>query len=1023
MRIFSHIKRTLVLSLIISTGFGLHAETKPSLTRYRNSFRAAALTPPRNADEAAIVPPYFTDFSNGLAGWTIIDANNDGETWSKGNNTAKCSFSMDGPMDDWLITPAIRLEAGASYDMTFDARGSGKWWPERMEIKYGKGPSAADMTDVILEPTIIGNETFETYSTRFAPQSDGIYYIGFHCISDPDMFKLEITNINISAGVSAAVPGTVTDLTATPATGGELKCTVAFTTPATAIDGGPLASLTKVDVMRDGDIIKSFDAPAVNTRLEFTDTPTTGGEKTYSVVAYNASGNGPEASVTALVGFDIPEPLAAAWIARTETEGEALVCWEPVTRDIKGNSMTEEDVRYVIYRQGPTGWTPLADNIKGTSYTYQAVAPGDQDFVEVIVYPYTTAGSGDGMITDMVALGTPYTQLHESFADVSLSYIWGYRERGGAELLIHNDSDYIGRSSQDHDNGYLAVLAETAYTGVDFFSGMISLINNPHPLLSLYTVNMGDNGLDDANLISVYAREIGTDNWAEVMAPTAVADICRRQPYVWGQAQIPLDDFAGKVIEFQISTDGVKYIYTMIDNIQLQGVKGNDLSACIKASNLVNTGTHYPVTVEVTNNGASTADAYTVELYSDNQLVASAQRTALDRQATDTIEFEAYMPAMADYAVTLEARVVYPEDEETADNSATMSVRPHDQNLPVATDLTGKRSDATVNLSWERPALENMRAEQITESFEEADGFSADYPGWTFVDLDSQPVFIEGRIPGIDNHVSTGSFWIWDNDAIDWNQPVHNAKTGSKYLFAPGTRGKSTDNWAISPELSGESQMLAYWGQSRMYTYPEAVEIYYSTGSVNPAEFIKIDNGSVNPVNAAWTEYYCRLPEGAKRFAIRSCSYDTWAMMIDDVTFTPAHPSSYEIAGYNVYRNGMKLNDQPVEATTFADTTYDSTQPAEYYVTVVYRDRGESRASNLYARTTEIRTTPGSGISIAAEGDRIVIRGAEGLETTLATADGKVIFNGIASATTTVRVSAGVYIVKAGNVTRKLIVR
>lgn len=66
--------------------------------------------------------------------------------------------------------------------------------------------------------------------------------------------------------------------------------------------------------------------------------------------------------------------------------------------------------------------------------------------------------------------------------------------------------------------------------------------------------------------------------------------------------------------------------------------------------------------------------------------------------------------------------------------------------------------------------------------------------------------------------------------------------------------------------------------------------------------------------------------------------------MIDDVTYAPAKFDGVAV-GYNIYRDGVRLNDAPVEATSFVDEAPEA--PAHRYgVTTVY-DLGESPVSNI----------------------------------------------------------------------------
>ncbi|MDE6027810.1 MAG: hypothetical protein K2G23_07055, partial [Muribaculaceae bacterium] len=75
-----------------------------------------------------IVPPYLNEFSSedDLGGWIIEDANGDEVTWfweSIDGGDIRNSFSSEDA-DDWLISPAVKLEKGKAYFVSIDARGT-----------------------------------------------------------------------------------------------------------------------------------------------------------------------------------------------------------------------------------------------------------------------------------------------------------------------------------------------------------------------------------------------------------------------------------------------------------------------------------------------------------------------------------------------------------------------------------------------------------------------------------------------------------------------------------------------------------------------------------------------------------------------------------------------------------------------------------------------------------------------------------------------------------------------------------
>lgn len=980
----------------------------------------------------AIVPPYSCDFESGIDGWTILDANGDGKTWMESQGAIRVSYNSSLDMDDWLITPPVKLEAGKAYNVSFQAKSNGTSFPERIEVKYGKANTAEGMTETLVPATDLTTGEWVDFAQMLAPEEDGTYYIGFHGISDADMFYLWLDNFQIEAGVSALAPGLATNLTATPDASGALKCTVAFNAPDKTMNGQTLSSLTKVELLRGDEVIETFDAPAVGAPLSYEDTAAPQGNVTYTVIGYNDEGAGLKASVTTFVGFDLPSPVESATIQTTDTEGQVIVSWTPVTIDINGLTLPAGEVTYKLVKAEGNALVTIAENLTGESYTYQAVAAGEQDFVQVGVQAVTSAGEGDLAATDMIPVGTPYNGLSESFPDGTLNYIWGLRAINGGTVKILTDESFKDLTSQDADNGFIAIQAGGIDSGADFFSGLISLDGIENPGLVFYTYNIvGEQGDADENEIAVSVKELGQDEWTVIMPATSVNDLCPGVANDWGRVSVSLGAYANKVIQFQITGVAKTFTYTLLDNIKVGSILGHDVAAtAISAPGKVKTGENYTVGVTVANEGAQVAEAFSVELYADEELVETKAVETLETGKSTNVSFERTMPALATEPVTYFAKVVYAADE-NAENNQTSSIEvvPVVSNLPVATDLQASNVEAGIKLTWNEPNLEGGVPEEITDDFEDGESFAAEYGNWTFVDGDNSAVggFQGIDLPGIAAGTATGSFWIFDNTSESFNASF-DAHSGNKYLFAlfrydDGT----TDDWAISPELTGDAQTISFYARSYSTSYPEKITVYYSTGSKETSDFIEVEGSTVSSVPGEWTEYSYNLPAGAKYFAIRSWATSSFMLMVDDVTYTPAGvTANLEIAGYNIYRDGVKINDAPVADCEYIDSNVEVGTQYTYVVTVVYTDKGESRGSDEVVITREDVSVDGIGdgaVSIKAENGKVVVLNAEGLDVVVAAANGAVVYSGAGELKTEVAVANGVYVVTAGKTVRKVIVR
>ena len=127
--------------------------------------------------------------------------------------------------------------------------------------------------------------------------------------------------------------------------------------------------------------------------------------------------------------------------------------------------------------------------------------------------------------------------------------------------------------------------------------------------------------------------------------------------------------------------------------------------------------------------------------------------------------------------------------------------------------------------------------------------------------------------------------------------------SGEQSMMSTGTTidtGTPTNNWLITPELSGEEQTVSFWvnapgdevsrGEQNPNSGPETFDLYYSEDDTNPNSFIKINKDSYEAVYD-WKQYNIDLPEGAKYFAIvhtstgslTSYNYEPDRVCVDDV--------------------------------------------------------------------------------------------------------------------------------------------
>lgn len=972
----------------------------------------------------SIVPPYSNTFDSSISleGYTLIDANNDGETWTVYGDKLRMKYNSSIPMDDWIITPGMKLEAGKSYKVTFEA--STNYYNERVEAKWGMQPTVEGMTETLVPPTDIDGDLYTSASLELGdyinPTVTGTYYIGIHGISDADCYYLYIDNLSVGAPVSDLAPGSVTDLKALTDPDGAFKATVSFVAPTVTHAGSALTTITHIDVLRGNEVMHSFENVAPGQACSFIDEVGVEGNVTYRVIAYNDEGAGAATDVTTFIGIDVPAAPTGVRITDSATDpGMITISWDAVTTDRNGQPINPSFVTYAVaqYEDG-YGWVDMKAGLTDTFYTFRAVEAGQQTFVQYVVYAETKAGY-EGTASELEPVGTPYNGVDESFADGHMSYDWavGYAAANG-KWYIYGDSSMNGMTSCDDDGGYAGMLGYSQGAYSSLISGKILLENAVNPGLSFFAYSQDS---DDCNTIDVFVREAGTAEWTS--AGTYITHEVAA-PGEWGLIVLPLPEYAGKTIQVRIQAMTETFSYTFIDAIHVGALLDFDLVAkSITAPETVKPGSDYSVSVKVANMGIKAVDSYSVELYANGEKVETKEMTALVPGKSVEAIFGLTMSPVVTEPVEYKAVVCFSDDQKLENNeSAEAVVTPEVSTLPRVTDLGGKYEGGAAVLTWTAPDVATAVV-STTVDFEDATSWAHEYKDWTFVDLDGSPVggFQSANIPGIVPDETTASFFVFDS-SNGYNETFV-GHSGHKYLAALYRMdGGATDDWAISPELSGNAQTISFWARSYSGAYPEKIEMYYSNGGGNLEDFVKVGE-TVEAVPNTWTEYSFDVPGGAIFFAVRSCATNSFVLMLDDFTFVSSEVANISINGYDVYRDGEKVNDALVKECTYTDAQMPA--GSHTYVVITEYTLGNSAPSNAVTLSpiTGIDETVAQNITIVGSKGAITVTGAEGELVTIAAADGKLIFSGEASARETVAVSAGVYVVRAANVAGKVAVK
>ncbi len=242
------------------------------------------------------------DTADDFAAFGVLDANNDGKTWTfNEDGMAQYTYSSSNDGDDWLITPAVYLEKGKAYAFSVDAMARSASYPERVEVKLGAEPKASAFEQQVIAPTdVTWADALVTLSNDVVTVAEsGYYHFGIHAISDADQYCLYVDNIVIEEGADPNAPDVVADFSVESVGGEAPAVTVVFTAPAVAINGNPLTELTKIELLRDGNVVKTFTDVAPGQKVVYTDNDETltVGTHSYQIISYNNAGAGVKSEV------------------------------------------------------------------------------------------------------------------------------------------------------------------------------------------------------------------------------------------------------------------------------------------------------------------------------------------------------------------------------------------------------------------------------------------------------------------------------------------------------------------------------------------------------------------------------------------------------------------------------------------------------------------------------------------------------------------------------------------------------
>ena len=393
----------------------LLANAKKDAVYFLEAYEGISITKDAPAEEVATtganvdVLPYSNALNTAdlFADFGVIDSNKDGSTWTfDASYGAYYLWNSANNGDDWLISPAIKLEAGKKYHFAIDAKVAGANFPERFEVLLGTEAKASALTQSVIAATEVTAIEYVTYENAAVEVAEtGYYHFGIHAISDPDQFRLMVANFLVEAGVEATAPAAVSDFTAEQVAD-ELKVNVGFKAPTKTLGGEDLTDLTKIDVLRNGEVVKSFGAAGAAAW----DASAQGYENTEEVSAIDF-GDGTTATLSKADGSNAPKYYTSGTSVRMYAGNTLTVASDKIIKKIVFTFDTAKNPAFDVdpgtFDADSYTWTGAANSILFTVPN----TSGQQTRIQTMTIEYEasaglTPGAEYNFVDEVPAMGT-----------------------------------------------------------------------------------------------------------------------------------------------------------------------------------------------------------------------------------------------------------------------------------------------------------------------------------------------------------------------------------------------------------------------------------------------------------------------------------------------------------------------------------------------------------------------------------------------------------------------------------------
>lgn len=617
-------------------------------------------------------------------------------------------YSFSSPKDSWIVTPAIKLENGKEYKVKYTCTGD-NGSIEFIDIAVGTKPEISALTiDALTDYRTFGygnlsKENAFPVEGSFVAPADGDYYIGLRCHQEiGQSMYFFVYDITVNEKAMGDCPADVTDFSAVPDRTGALKTVLTATAPTATLGGAKLTSLTKLEFLRDGEVINTVNNPTPGATYTYTDNAPQNGYRTYGAVASNSEGRGNVVESRVFVGVNAPKAVTDVE-AHEISNGKVKLTWVLPYSDVT-NTMLDPSLvsckvlAYDLNGQVSKEFGPFS----GTEATVTLDNLGaGQQFLTFGVMAMTSGGNSEVTNSNPVIVGTPDAAPYfESFAGGKPSHAMMCESvKYGANWAFSD------RATQDNDGGSAIFSANGIGASANLYTGKISIPAGKRMNLRYYYTAVSNNvtpnfltlsvSVDGGQFVELETLDVTTSDFQTSM--------------------IDLGEYAGKTIQLRWNAECRQGFYVVIDNISIAEAVANDLAVeFVSVPTMIERCVTVPVVVRVKNLGTQSAPSYSVSLnYANNEQVAVLEsKGALASGAFQEYEFGIYADKNTESPLTYYAQVTYAADSDQSNNkTGRANVSVETPEFYPAQSVKAVANGNAVTITWATPDGASFSAE------------------------------------------------------------------------------------------------------------------------------------------------------------------------------------------------------------------------------------------------------------------------------------------------------------------------